>query len=211
VTGPAPRADEKTTFDLAEVESADRYKLLMGLVVPRPIAWVATVSPDGVPNLAPYSYFNLVAGTPPIVFFAPRTREPMKDSLANVRVVGEFTLNIVTEELAEAMVLTSGDYPPEVDEFQMSGLTAVPADVVSAPMVDEAKANLECRVTQIVEIGPRPGEGASAVFGEVVRVHVRRDVLDGTRIDHRALRAVGRMAGDAYATTTDLFHIARPD
>ena len=106
------------------------------------------------------------------------------------------------------MNLTSGEYPPEVDEFAVAGVTAVPGEMVAAPLVAEAKANLECRVTQIVEIGDPAG--AAVVFGRVLRIHVDPTVLDGTRIDHDALRAVGRLAGEGYVTTRDRFEMPRP-
>lgn len=199
---------DKTVFAADSLDGADRYKLLVGLVVPRPIGWIGTISRAGVANLAPYSFFNIVAGTPPTVLYAPGLTVRVKDSLANARETSEFTVNIVTEELAEAMNLTSGEYPPEVDEFALAGLTAVPGDIVGAPMVAEAKANLECRVTQIIEVGSPPG--AAVVFGEVLRFHIRPEVLDGTRVDHEALRAVGRMAGDGYTTTRDRFEMPRP-
>ena len=200
--------DDKTTFDAETLERTDRYKLLSGLIVPRPIGWIGTRAADGTLNLAPYSFFNLIVGTPPTVMFSPSTAERTKDSLANARDTGEFTVNIVTEETAEAMNLTSGEYPPEVDEFAVAGLTPVPGETVAAPLVAEAKANLECRVTQIVEIGDPPG--AAVVFGRVQRIHVDPAVLDGTRIDHTELRAVGRLAGEGYATTRDRFEMKRP-
>jgi flavin reductase (DIM6/NTAB) family NADH-FMN oxidoreductase RutF len=200
--------DHKTTFVAADLDEVTRYKLLIGLVVPRPIGWIGTLGPDGVPNLAPYSFFNVVAGTPPTVLFAPGLTVRRKDSLVNAETTGEFTVSIVTEEVAEAMNLTSGEYPPEVDEFALAGLTAVPGEVVVAPLVAESKVNMECRVTQIVDVGSPPG--AAVVFGEVLRLHVLADVLDGTRIDHSRLLAVGRLAGDGYCTTRDRFSMTRP-
>ncbi len=200
---------DKTAFDTAALDPVDRYKLMTGLIVPRPIGWVGSIAADGRRNLAPYSFFNMVAGVPPTVIFAPGRTQRVKDTLANVAATGEFTLNMVTQELAEAMNLTSGEYGSEVDEFEVAQLTPISGDVVAAPMVAEAKANLECRVTQIVDVGEPPT--ASVVFGEVLRIHVRTDLLDGTRVDHRELRAVGRMAGDGYATTAGgLFQMKRP-
>jgi len=180
----------------------DRYKLLTGLIIPRPIGWVGTVAADGTFNLAPYSYFNAVAATPPTVIFSTgRPQGRIKDSLANVIATGEFTLSIVDENLAEAMHKTSGSYPPEVDEFAESGLTASIGDVVAAPYVTEAKAALECRVIRIVDLGEPPT--ASVVFGNVLRIHVADTILDGTRINHGKLGAVGRIAGTTYVTTAD--------
>ncbi|MEA2001520.1 MAG: flavin reductase family protein [Actinomycetota bacterium] len=198
---------EKTTFDTAELESIDRYKLLTGLIIPRPIGWVGTVDIEGRRNLAPFSYFNAVAATPPTVIFSTgRPGGNMKDSLANVIATGEFTLSIVDEDLVAAMHDTSTEFPADVDEFDEVGLAAVGGDVVAAPMVAEAKVNLECRVLQIVDLGD-PAT-ASVVFGDVLRIHVAPTVLDGTRIKHRELRAVGRIAGKTYVTTADsLFEV----
>lgn len=195
---------------MAAVDAAVRNRLILGLVVPRPIGWVGSRDGDGNHNLAPFSFFNAVSATPPMVMFAPGMRTRLKDTLVNVRATGVFTLNLVTDEVAEAMNVTSGDHPHGVDEFALAGLTAVTGDVVDAPMVAEAKANMECRVAEIHEIGGEP-PSASVVFGEVLRVHVREDLLQGTRIDLESLRAVGRLAGGGYSRTHDLFWMQRPE
>jgi len=201
---------ETTTFVPDELEGVDRYKLLTGLVVPRPIGWIGTLGPDGSPNLAPFSFFNVVAGTPPTVLFSAgrRTGTP-KDTLTNAVAIGEFTVNIVDESLAEAMNLTSGEYPSEIDEFALAELESRPGDAVAAPLVIEAPANLECRVTHVVELTDPPTN--TVVFGEVVRIHVRNNLLDGTRVDPIGLRAVGRMAGSDYTRVVDgYFEMDRP-
>jgi flavin reductase (DIM6/NTAB) family NADH-FMN oxidoreductase RutF len=201
----------KQGFDPADHDDVEIYKLLIGLVVPRPIGWIGSVSAAGVRNLAPFSFFNAVAASPPTVLFSTiRARGARKDTLSNVEETGVFTVNVVTEETAEAMNLTSGSYDPSVDEFQLAGLTAVAGTVVGAPFVAEAKANLECRLSQVVPIGTDGPMAASIVIGEVVRVHVDGAILDGTRIDQAALRAVGRMGGPTYTRTRDLFSLERP-
>lgn len=193
---------EKTTFDPADLASVDRYKLLTGLIIPRPIGWVGTRDAVGCRNLAPYSYFNVVAASPPTAIFSTgRPEGRIKDSLANVMATGEFTLNIVDEENVAAMHASSAEFPPDVDEFAEVGLTPVEGDVIAAPMVAEAKANLECRLDQIVDLGDPVS--ASVVFGRVLRIHVATNVLDGTRINHGELRAVGRITGTTYVTTAD--------
>lgn len=198
----------KKTFDLAELDSTDRYKLMSGLIVPRPIGWVGSVDRNGNHNLAPFSFFNMVAGTPPTVLFVTGTRQRIKDTLSNVRETGEFTLNTVSEDVAARMVQTAGEYDPTVDEFALSGLTPVLGDRIQAPMVAEAPAAMECQVTQVLDIGDPPT--AAVVFGEVLALHVDEAVLDGTRIDHDVLKAVGRMAGQGYTTTRDRFDQSRP-
>jgi flavin reductase (DIM6/NTAB) family NADH-FMN oxidoreductase RutF len=198
------------SFDPGPMAPIDVYKLLIGLIVPRPIGWIGTRDREGVRNLAPYSFFNVVSGQPPTVLFsAGRRRGDAKDSAANALATGEFTVNIVTEEVAAAMNLTSGDYPPDVDEFALAGLTSRPGDVVAAPMVNEVKAALECRVTRRVDIGDPVTN--TVIFGEVVLVHISGEVLDGTRVRPDVLRAVGRMAGNGYVTTADSgFEMERP-
>lgn len=188
----------------------DAYKLLIGLVVPRPIGWIGTVDAEGVRNLAPFSFFNAVAATPPTVLFSPlMQRGGPKDTLRNVTEAGEFTVNMVSDDLAAPMNLTSGRYGSEVDEFELAGLTAVTGTEVHAPMVAEAKANLECRVTQLVPVGHPPMNG-TLVIGEVVAFHVREDLLDGTRVDQAALDLIGRMGGPSYTRTRDTFGMDRP-
>lgn len=200
---------DKTRFRVSELTRADPYKLTTGLIVPRPIGWIGSISADGIANLAPYSFFNAVSGAPPTFVFSPG-RGGRKDTLANVREIGEFTINIVTEEVAEAMNATSATHPAEVDEFEAAGLSAVPSLSVRPPMVGECKANIECVVTQIVDIG-HPDHGNALVIGEAVEFHVTDQILDGTRIDQAELRAVGRHAGNGYSRATDLFDLIRPD
>ena len=199
----------KTRFTVADLSGADPYKLATGLVVPRPIGWIGSLSADGVPNLAPYSFFNCVSGSPPTFVFSPG-RASRKDTLQNVRDVGEFTINVVTAEVVEAMNATAVTFPADVDEFQAVGLTAVPAVSVRPPMVGECKANIECTVTEIVDIG-HPDAGSALVIGEAVHFHVADELLDGTRIDQAGLGAIGRHVGNMYSHATDLFEIVRPD
>ena len=198
----------KRVFDAGGLDATDRYKLMTGLIVPRPIGWIGSRGANGVNNLAPFSFFNMVSGTPPTLLFTTGMTVRVKDSLANVRASGVFTVNIVTEEVAAAMNVTSDSFSPEVDEFATAGLTAIEGETVAAPMVAEAKANLECAVTHIHEVGEGPS--ASVVFGEVLRFHVAESLLDGTRIDFADLKAVGRLAGSWYSRTSDLFEMERP-
>ena len=188
---------------------ADVYKLMIGSIVPRPIAFVSTVSPAGIYNLAPFSFFNAVCAEPPIITFATGYRVPPKDTLANVRATGEFVVNIVSEEIAEAMNACSGEYPAGVDEFELSGLTPVAGDLVRAPRVRESHVNMECRVLQILDLSTRP-RGGSLIIGEVVRFHVDAAMLSNFRIDPGQLRAIGRMGGNEYTHTRDRFQMIRP-
>lgn len=199
------------TFELSNIPSVDRYKLLTGLIVPRPIGWIGTMDKDGIRNLAPYSFFNCVSATPPIVVVGTgHRRGAPKDTLNNLRDTGEFTVSIVTEEVAEAMNMTSADLSPDVDEFAEAGLRPVVGSSVAAPYVGEAKAALECEVNQILPLGKPPTTWL--VVADVRTIHVADDLLDGTRVDAQRLKAVGRFAGSQYSTTADgLFTLIRPE
>lgn len=200
---------EKLAIDPASEPPLNNYKLLIGSVVPRPIAFVSTISPEGIRNLAPFSFFNAVCGNPPVVCFASGIREPPKDTLANVRATGEFVVNIVTEDIAEQMNLTSGEYPAGVDEFAISGLTPVPSDLVAPFCVLESPVNMECKLLQIVEVSTRPG-GGSLVLGEVIRFHIDPAISNNFRVDAEKLRAIGRMGGMEYTRTRSRFEMERP-
>ena len=198
----------KAVFDLAETENRDRYKLLSGLVVPRPIGWIGTTRPDGSYNLAPFSFFNVVSSNPPIVIFSAGSHaDRPKDSSTFAEAAGVFTVNIVSEGVTEAMAVTSGSFTAADDEFAIAGVTPVRGVKVDAPMVAESPANLECKVSQILDLGE--SGRTRLVVGDVLAIHVDTAVLDGTRIDHDALAAVGRMAGLTYVTTRDRFEVGR--
>jgi len=198
----------KVVFDLEDAESRDRYKLLSGLIVPRPIGWIGTRRSDGTNNLAPFSFFNVVSTSPPFVLFSAGShRDRPKDSATLAQESGVFTVNIVSEDVVEAMSATSGSYSAEDDEFAIAGLTPIRGTKVDAPLVAESPANLECRVERVIAIGA--AGSTRLVLGEVLAIHVENSVLDGTRVDHDALRAVGRMAGDTYVGTRVRFEVDR--
>jgi flavin reductase (DIM6/NTAB) family NADH-FMN oxidoreductase RutF len=178
----------------------DAYKLAIGSVVPRPIAWVSSVSADGILNVAPFSFFNCFAANPLILGFAPTFTDdrPKKDTLANVIALGEFVINIATEATLERMDATGRPYPPDADEFVIAGLTPAPAIRVRAPRVAESPINFECRLHQLVQLGEGEGSG-TLVLGHAVHVHVDDGVMDGTRIDPILLQPVARMGGPYYA------------
>ena len=191
--------------------SLDIYKLMTGAIVPRPIAFVSTVSADGVFNLAPFSFFTGISANPPVICFCPMIRADgtRKDTLRNIEEAREFVVNIVSEETAERMNLCAPEYPPDVDEFQISGLTPVPSDLVRAPRVGESRVNMECRLLQIVDVSTRP-MGGSLVLGEILRFHVDDALFENYKIDPEKLRPIGRMGGPTYTRTTDRFEMDRP-
>jgi len=200
------------TLDPAHIAPDDIYKLMIGAIVPRPIAFVSTVDEGGIRNLAPFSYFTGCSTNPPVVCFCAAVRSgprPHKDTLENIQVTGEFVVNVVSEEIAEQMNRCSAEVLPEVDEFELSGLTALDSDVVRPPRVAESKVQMECRLRQIVVVSEKPG-GGSLVLGDVLRFHIEESLLDGYKIDPEKLKAIGRMGGPTYTRTRDRFKMQRP-
>ena len=192
-------------------DSRDNYKLLIGAVVPRPIAWVSTLGPDGRPNLAPFSYFQAVCPDPPtvIVSVARRPEGERKDTGRNAEAAGEFVVNIVNLELAEAMNATSGDYPYGMSEFEVAGLETARSHVVRTPRVAAAPIALECRLARVVPVGREPHDYL-VLFGEVVCFYVRDDLYDNGRIDAARLQPLGRLAGNQYSKPGEIFELIRP-
>jgi flavin reductase (DIM6/NTAB) family NADH-FMN oxidoreductase RutF len=192
------------------------YKLMVGIIVPRPIALVSTVDATGNVNLAPFSFFAGVGAAPPTVLFCPALRPAnedrageRKDTLRNVEETREFVINVVSDQIAPQANITSANVAPDVDEFELSGLTPLPSEVVKAPRVAESPAQMECRVMQIIYTGDQPSSGV-IVLGEIVRFHVREDIVDDYRVDPAGLDAVGRMAGNTWVRTRDRIDLIRP-
>ena len=185
---------------------------MVGSVVPRPIALVSSLDQGNIRNLAPFSYFTVCSSNPPVVVFCPifRPAPPMaKDTLRNVINTREFVVNIVSEDFAVGMNATSAQVAPEVDEFELSGLTPLASELIKPPRVAESHIHMECRLLQVVQVSDKPG-GGSLVLGEVLRFHVREDLVENFHIDPDKLRPVGRMAGNTYVRTTDRFDLERP-
>jgi flavin reductase (DIM6/NTAB) family NADH-FMN oxidoreductase RutF len=208
----------------ADHESRQVYKLMTGIIVPRPVALVSTVDSNGVANLAPFSFFTGVGSNPPTVLFCPVVRsrsiaadaqpdlrpDLRKDTLRNVEATGEFVVNVVSEAIAAAANATAAEVPPEVDEFVLSGLTPLASQVVRPARVAESPAQMECRVLQVIYTSREPGGGV-IVLGEIVRFHVRKILLTDFRVDPAGLDAVGRMAGNTWARTRDRIELIRPE
>jgi flavin reductase (DIM6/NTAB) family NADH-FMN oxidoreductase RutF len=194
-----------------EGRDADRaYAVLASLVIPRPIAWVTTVDLEGVVNAAPFSFFNVLGASPPIVGICPGDRQDgtPKDTARNVRLTHDFVVNLVDEGVAEAMNRTAASLPPGVSELEGSGLTTLPSSVVRPPRIAEAPASLECAEWGTLQIGDN-----RLVIGLVKRLHLRDELIDKETLRIRAdvLHAVGRMAGPhGYCRTRDRFEMVRP-
>jgi flavin reductase (DIM6/NTAB) family NADH-FMN oxidoreductase RutF len=198
--------------DPATTEHLNVYKLLIGSVVPRPIAFVSTVSPEGTFNVAPFSFFTVASANPPVLVFTVGRRaipDPHKDTLRNITTAREFVVNVVSDEFGPNMNLCAGEYPPDVDEFEVSGLTPIPSDLVKAPRVAESHINMECRLLYTIEMSGLIN-GGNLVLGEVIRIHIDDAVVSNYRIDPDKLRAIGRMAGNSYTRTLDRFDMIRP-
>jgi flavin reductase (DIM6/NTAB) family NADH-FMN oxidoreductase RutF len=200
---------DRLDFDLSKLEPPQRYKLLIGLVVPRPIALVTTVSKAGVVNTAPYSFFNMFSENPPLVVIGVDARDDgsMKDSARNARDTGVFVVNLVDEALAVAMNDCSVDFPPEVSETGTLGLPTRPGIHVPVPHLADAPAALECRKMMMINIGPN----RELLIGEVLGVRARGGIVDPAtlRVDFDAYKPVGRLAGSLYARQHDRFALKR--
>ncbi|MFN2646240.1 MAG: flavin reductase family protein [Burkholderiales bacterium] len=194
-------------LELAKLSPHEVYKLLIGLVIPRPIAWISTWSPNGVANCAPFSFFNVFSEEPPlcVIGINPRSDGETKHSLKNIRRTREFVVNLVDEATANAMHVSSGEFPEDVSEFARAGLTPVPAAMVKHPRIAEAAACLECRVERLLEIsGTRV-----LVLGEIVLIHAREGIIDpnSKRVSEEHYRPIGRLFADRYCTTRERFNL----
>ncbi len=186
------------------------YHLVTSTVIPRPIGWASSLDAGGVPNLAPFSFFNAVSGEPPIMMLSVGQRNGRaKDTLANITATREFVLNIVSEHVAQQMNQTSGSFAPDVDEFKVTGLTPVPSVKVKPPRVAEAAVTMECVLVKAV---PLPRSEYTVILGEVVWFHIDDGVLDERgRVDPVKLAPVARLGGRSWYTTLGrIFEMKRP-
>jgi flavin reductase (DIM6/NTAB) family NADH-FMN oxidoreductase RutF len=181
-------------------------QLMNSVIVPRPIAFVTTVDATGRVNAAPFSWFCGLATSPPLlgISISPRDGGP-KDTLRNVRETHEFVVNVVTETMAAQIVHASGDWPADVDELALTALTAVPSDLVRPPCVAESPVNLECRLDREIALGE-----SCLVVGEILRAHLRDDVLTAGRVDVTKLRPLARLGGEQYTGLGELMRLSRP-
>ena len=192
----------------------DPFSTLNAIVVPRPIGWISTLSADGVPNLAPYSFFNAVAYSPPQVMFAATSNHRsggLKDAVFDAQTTGEFVVNVATWELRERMNASAVPAPREIDEFEYVGLTKADSRLVKCPRVAESPIHLECRYIRSVEmLSNDPEDPNTVVFGEVVGVNIDERVLADGRIDFLKLRPVGRLGYLDFVEVDSVFTMERP-
>jgi flavin reductase (DIM6/NTAB) family NADH-FMN oxidoreductase RutF len=200
-------------IDPASLDPASRHDLLMSLIVPRPIAFVSTIGENGMFNLAPFSTFTSLASKPALVCFSVgwRLSDGLKKyTLKNIEFSKDFVINVVTEELAEAMNQASAEFTGMIDKFKAVGLTPQKSDVVKSPMIAESPVNMECKLLQLLEFGEAP-EGNNVIVGQIMLVHIKDDLWTGNYVEPRKLKAIARTGGERdYCRTTDIFKMKRP-
>lgn len=202
----------KMIYDPKKLTFQQTHKLMIGSIIPRPIAFVATTSNEKINNIAPFSYFNGVCSNPPTIMFAPARRGwdgKEKDTLVNIRDTKEFTINIVSESFAQQMVECSTDYDSKVDEFDISGLNIAKSKKILPPRLKEAKISFECNLNQIVEIGDGKAGSGFVVIGSIVLFHINDEIITNEKIDIQKLNPIGRLAGDWYTKPTNNFKMSR--
>ena len=199
-------------IDPSKSSFQDNHKIMIGSILPRPIALVSTISLDGNNNLAPFSYFNGVCSNPPSIMFAPARRGydgKIKDTLNNIESTKEFVINIVSEDFASQMVSCSTDYEPEIDEFNISELTPIKSTKIKSSRVQEARISYECILQQIIPVGNSGPGGGFVVIGEIVLFHIDDELYNNGYINIQKLNPIGRLAGDNYTRVNDTLVIKR--
>lgn len=189
------------------------YNPFKAIVAPRPIAWVSTLSEEGVPNLAPFSFFNGVSDVPPIIMFscAPPSASLNKDTRANCLATKEFVVHVVAHEMRDAMNVSSGGYPPEVDEFEAAGLTKAPSSLIKPPRIADSPVAMECRLHASMDFpGPDGAPGYTAIFGEVIGVHIADAAIKDGLLDVTVYNPVARLGYHDYSTVFETYSIKRP-
>jgi flavin reductase (DIM6/NTAB) family NADH-FMN oxidoreductase RutF len=199
------------SIDPSSMSERDNYKFLIGSIIPRPIAFVTTISKDGVLNGAPFSYFNIVSSNPPMISLSiQRSEGRQKDTARNIIESKEFVIHIVDEENVEKINKTAANLPPDQSEIELANLTPVDSVKISVPGVKEAKIRMECSLEHSLELGGLDTPGCDFIVGKVVQFHIEKDLYENGRIDPRGLAAVSRLAGNNYAKIGEIFEIERP-
>jgi flavin reductase (DIM6/NTAB) family NADH-FMN oxidoreductase RutF len=194
-------------LDISQFGEADRYKLMMGTVIPRPIALVTSLSRDGVLNAAPFSQFVVISVTPPLLgFVAHEGEHGLKDTVRNVIESGEYVINTVAEPMAKQVQICSDNFPPSVSEVAEVGFHTLPSAMVRPDRIAESPVHFECRLHRRVEFG-HEGSRTNLIVGEIIAVHCADSVVTGHRVSHQAMNALGRIAGRSYCRTGDKFDV----
>jgi flavin reductase (DIM6/NTAB) family NADH-FMN oxidoreductase RutF len=200
------------SIDPAKNTERENYKFLIGSIIPRPIAFVTTLSKDGVLNGAPFSYFNIVSSNPPMISLSiQRSKGIQKDTARNIIGSKEFVIHIVDEQNVEKVNETAASLPPDQSEIELGKLTPVDSDKISVPGVKEAKIRMECILEHSLELGGLDLPGCDLIIGKVVQFHIENSIYENGRIDPRGIAAVSRLAGTNYAKIGEIFSIERPN
>ncbi len=195
-------------YDAIRNDHGFEYDPFKALVAPRPIGWISTLSPEGIANLAPYSYFNAMSQSPHYVVFGSGGR---KDSLRNAEAAGEFAVNLATWDLREQMNASSANAPPHVDEFELARLTKAPCRLIKAPRVAESPVCLECRLFKVIELPDDEGKvGDWIAVGRVIGIHIDDRFIDNGRVDTAAMKPIARLGYSEYATVETAWRMRRP-
>lgn len=193
-------------------EERDNYKLMIGSIIPRPIAFVTSLAEDGTLNGAPFSYFNIVSSNPPMISISVQRKEKeRKDTTRNILNSKEFVVHIVDEENVTLINKTAANLRPNESEITAAGLTEMPSTIVTVPGVEEAKIRMECTLEQVVVLGDENAPGCDLIIGKVVQFHVSKEIYEDGKINPRGLGAVSRLAGQSYAKIGEIFDIERPN
>jgi flavin reductase (DIM6/NTAB) family NADH-FMN oxidoreductase RutF len=199
------------SIDPASLSERENYKFLIGSIIPRPIAFVTTLSKDGILNGAPFSYFNIVSSNPPMISLSIQRREgQQKDTARNIIESKEFVIHIVDEQNVEKINQTAASLPPQQSEIEIAQLTPVESVKISVPGVKEAKIRMECSLEHSLELGGLDSLGCDHFIGRIVQFHIESDIYEKGRVDPKGLAAVSRLAGHNYAKIGEIFEIERP-
>ncbi|MCH6264421.1 flavin reductase family protein [Neobacillus citreus] len=199
------------SIDPATISERENYKFLIGSIIPRPIAFVTSISKDGVLNGAPFSYFNIVSANPPMISLSiQRSAGRQKDTARNILESKEFVVHIVDEQNVAEVNKTASTLPPDQSEIDLTNLTPVESVKISVPGVKEAKVRMECLVEHSIELGGKDSPECDLIIGKIVQYHIESSIYEKGRIDPRGLSAVSRLAGNNYAKIGDIFEIERP-
>jgi flavin reductase (DIM6/NTAB) family NADH-FMN oxidoreductase RutF len=199
------------SIDPSTNSERENYKLLIGSIIPRPIAFVTTHSRDGILNGAPFSYFNIVSSNPPMISVSIQRKEGIqKDTTRNILDMKEFVVHIVDESNVEKVNQTAATLPPEQSEIELANLTPINSTKISVPGVKEAKVRMECTLEHSIELGGGESPGCDLIIGKIVQFHIESDIYENGKIDPSILGAVSRLAGQNYAKIGDIFSIKRP-
>ncbi|WP_299237631.1 flavin reductase family protein [Sulfurihydrogenibium sp.] len=198
-------------FDVKNLNETQIYKLMISTIVPRPIAWVSTVSKDGIFNIAPFSFYMGISSSPPLIAISigKKDDDRKKDTWKNIEEVGDFVINIVTYDLAEKMNITASPFDESIDEFKEANLTPIKSDLVNSPRIAESPINIECKKFMILEIADM-----GLIFGEILKFHIKDQLLNEKGyVDNRKLKVVGRLGGADYCLVdeSNIFNLIRPD